>query len=299
MSADLLASFMSMFDGSDEARQDYLKMPWGYPGNKFEELAKILPNIPYRERYGEPFGGSGVVLANRRPSKFEVFNDRYSGMTDLLRVVRDPQLLPKLLERLELTCHSREEFIWCKSSWKNCQDPIERAARFYYVLRFAVNSKPNSTFGRSTLKGLSASSLLLHKALPRFQAIHDRYKAVLIENLDWRRCLLDFDTPDMVWYLDPTYLGTSNNYEHELSVQDHKELVLRIQNLKGFVAVSSFDNIETNAVYDKAGVWDHKYVWERTSSALTHAFQETNNFANKETDSERRKVRECLWVREN
>lgn len=288
---------MMMSLGTEEIREQYKKLPFAYPGAKDSSLNEILKHLPYGKGYGEAFGGSGVVLLNRTASKLEIFNDRYSGVTDFFRVVRDQKTFDAFMCRVNLTVHSREEFIWCKKTWKDCEDPVERAARWYYMIRFAVNCKPNSTFGRG--KGLKVRFAdRLHKSLPLFAPIHYRLHTVTIENLDWRICLQDFDQPGFVWYLDPTYLDSSpGTYAHELSVADHKELVERVKGMNGFVAVSSYDSPTTNAIYDKAGVWDDKITWPRITRALTQAQMETNGLESKETSNERTYKQEVLWVR--
>ncbi len=297
MSQDLQSLLLSFQSGS-EVREDFIKMPFGYPGNKFAELKQILQHIPIGKGYAEPFGGSGVVLLNRPMSKLEIFNDRYAGVTDFIRVARDPALLPQLLSRLEYTLHSREEFIWCKTTWKDTHDPVERAARWYYTIRFAVNSKPNSTFGRA--KGFGASfASTLHNSLPLFHAVHSRFKNVTLENLDWRTCIHDFDQVGMVWYFDPTYLdNVMGNYEFEMKESDHREMIHRIADMKGFVAVSSYSGPKTNAIYDVAGLWTDKIEWERPTKALTQAFLDTNHLDKKETSNARHIVKECLWIRD-
>lgn len=278
-------------------RETYLKLPFAYPGGKGEHLAHVLPHLPYGTGYGEAFGGSGAVLLNRHPSKLEIYNDRYGGITAFFRVVRDKVLYPQFMERINATVHSREEFIWCKKTWENCEDDVERAARWYYTARWAINGKAKSTFGRSKSPGVRFADRL-HKSLPLFGPIHARLHTVTIENLDWRTCLDDFDQTGFVWYLDPTYLDCApGTYDHELSVGDHVELVARIPYLKGFVAVSSYDGPTTKAIYDRAGVWDDCIKWERTTRALTQAFTETNSLLETETNTDRRPAKELLWIR--
>lgn len=297
--SSLTGLLLGMHDAS-EVREQYLRLPFGYPGSKAEQLDKILPHLPQREGYGEPFGGSGIVLLNRRASKLEVYNDRYSGVTCFFRVVRDKDKLPLLLERLEATLHSREEFIWCKETWKDHQDDIERAARWYYIIRHAVNSKPRSTFGRS-ISSKATFAGRLHKSLPLFKELSERLQTVQIENMDWRQLLTDYDAPDFVWYLDPTYLGsTKGTYDFELDERDHIELCERAQRLKGFVALSGYDNEETKKIYDKYH-WDEVHTWVRTTTALTQAFNAENGLLDYQSDSSRSKatVTECLWVRHN
>ncbi len=292
--SDLEAQLLGM--GIEEVRENFKKIPFAWPGGKGEQLANILPHLPHGTGYGEAFGGSGVVLLNRPPSKLEIFNDRYSGVTDFFRVIRDKELFPAFMERISCTVHSREDFIWCKRTWADCLDPVERAARWYYTIRFAVNGKIRSTFGRSKNPIVRFADRLI-KSLPLFPTIHYRFHTVTIENLDWRQCLDDFDQKGFVWYLDPTYLDCGpGTYEHELSIADHKELIARIPYLKGFVAVSSYDGPQTREIYDTIH-WDEVLTWSRTTTALTQAFTETNSFDTKETTSDRKKVKEMLWLR--
>ena len=123
---DLFSLFCSM-DDHEHKREEYIWAPFPYPGAKSRSLDHILPHLPYRNTYIEHFGGSGVVLLSRHESKLEVFNDRYSGVTQFYRTLRDPILEAKLLERVRLCLHSREEFMFCRDTWLACDDPIERS----------------------------------------------------------------------------------------------------------------------------------------------------------------------------
>lgn len=295
---DLSAMLLGMGGRNlEEVREQYLRLPFAYPGNKLDFIKDIAPHIPYDEAYGEPFGGSGALLLNRRPSKLEVYNDRYGGITHFFRVVREKDTYDAFMARIEFLLHSREEFIWCKSTWADCNDPVERAARWYYTIRFAVNGKAKSTFGRSVNAKVPFSDRL-HKSLPLFFPLHQRLVTVTIENMDWRQLITDYDRPGMVWYMDPTYLDSfPGAYEHELAVNDHKELVARIGMMHTFVAVSSYEGELTNSIYDVAGTWDDKIIWERNTTALTQAFTETNGLANLQTTSDREVKKEVLWIR--
>lgn len=288
--SDLTSMLLGM--GQEEIREYYIKLPFAWPGGKGQQLDKILPHLPHGSGYGEPFGGSGAVLLNREPTRLDIYNDRYGGITAFFRVIRHEESFNKFMARIETTVHSREEFIWCKKTWRDADlDDIERAARWYYMIRFSINCKPNTTFGRSKNPVVTFADRL-HKSLPLFHPIHRRLKTVTIENLDWRVCLDDFDQNGFVWYLDPTYLDCApGTYEHELSIQDHKELIARIPYLKGFVALSGYDGPQTRSVYDVPGLWDEVHTWERTTRARTQAPGED------EDPGERPRVKEMLWIR--
>ncbi len=292
----LTAMLLGMHGSEGVVREDFRRLPFAYPGSKADDINKILPHLPYGTGYGEAFGGSGVVLLNREPSKLEIYNDRYGGITCFFRVVRDNTMFSAFMERIATTLHSREEFIWCKRTWADCEDEVERAARWYYTIRFAVNGKASSTFGRSKNPVVRFADRLI-KSLPLFAPIHNRLHTVTIENLDWRVCLDDFDQKGFVWYLDPTYLDCfPGTYDHELSVDDHRELVQRISHLAGHVCVSAFDGPVTRSIYDIAGLWDDKIEWYRNTTMGTQAYTDSNNM-DEATHKGRHRVKEVLYIR--
>jgi len=286
----LLGLFQSLNQDA-EIRENYVRAPFGYPGAKFHSLDHILPELPYRKKFGEVFGGSGKVLLARHASHFEVFNDKYSGVTCFYRVLRNKELLQKLIERVEEVVHSREEFIWCKNTWKNCEDEVERAARWFYTIRMSFGAQCRN-FGRST----ESPSMIraYHNSIKLFPACHNRLGFVTIENQDWRQCLNDYDDYDMVWYLDPEYWNTTRGmYEVELKKSEHIEILERIQSLKGFVAISSYPNELYNG-YE----WDHVKTWEVKTSTLAAAFHEENNLKGFENVLQRKNATEALYIKE-
>lgn len=259
-------------------RESYKRAAFSYPGKKFDHLDKILPHLPVREVWCEAFGGSGVVTLNRPKSKLEVYNDRYSGVVSFFRCIRDSNLCGKLIERLELTSHSREEFIDSKD-WEDVNDPVERAAKWYVITNQSFGAVGRS-FGRGTAQPCHRG---FWKNLENIPAIVDRFKYVQIENLDWEQCLLDYDSPSTVFYLDPPYFATDEGaYNLNFSREDHRRLVNKIFELKGFVAISGY----ATSYYDTFP-WDEKFSW---------AVEMTQNKRNENTI---KVVTECLWIKES
>jgi DNA adenine methylase len=244
---------MKLFSSLDETviKEDYIRAPMSYPGGKRDSLEYILPLLPYRDCFVDVFGGGGSVLLNRRKSSLDVYNDRWSGVVAFYRCVRDKIKLDQLIERLSLTLHSREEHARARDTWKNCQDDVERAALWYTMVQFSFGAKFHH-FGR----GVKAPSMLwrkIHEKLDLFYPVHDRLKEVQIENLDYKSCFKDYDSFETVFYCDPPYVD-KDIYEHKI---DHSELCEKIFQLKGFVALSGYDN----EIYKKYG-WDSVHSWE-------------------------------------
>jgi DNA adenine methylase len=292
MSDELLGLFNAL-DNTPKVREDFIRAPFAYPGAKSRSVEKILPHLPYRNGYAEAFGGSGAVLLSRNSSPLEIFNDRYSGVTCFYRCIRDYQKLQRLTTRLELCLHSREEFIWCKNTWKDCEDEVERAARWWYTIVSSFGAQGRN-FGRC-VKGKAQIGPKLKTNLKLFHPCHVRMVHVQVENQDWRQILKDFDSSDMVFYLDPPYYQYAKGmYECEMSKEDHHELLERIFDLKGFVALSGYDN----PIYD-AKPWDNRHQWKIQVSSLGQAFNEENNLAGHEDTLKRGYAIETLWIKES
>lgn len=285
-----------MFNELDDAsmekveREKVVRAPFPWPGGKTKSLKNILPHLPYRTSYIEPFGGSGAVLLARQPSDLEVFNDRYSGITVFYRCLRDSQKSRDLVNRLSAILHSREEFVWCKETWENCDDEVERAARWYYTIMFSFGSIGRN-FGRGTGDNAQLAQKTANHVL-EFDQLHARLRQVVIENQDYKNILHDFDNPDAVFYLDPPYYKVyKGTYKCEIPDEEHKVMLNHIMEMQGFVALSGYDN-ELYNKYD----WDATYQWEAGVAIKPMAFHDSNN---KETETQQRETTtETLWIKE-
>jgi len=274
------------------SKDTIIKAPFAYPGSKSKSVEKILPHLPYTNIYVEPFGGSASILLARHKSKLEVFNDRYAGVTDFYKCLRDKDLTNQLIARLELTVHSREEFVDCKWNWDKTDDIVERAASWYYMTRYSFAS-----LGRNWGRALTTRAHLagvIRKRLDLFPVIHERFKEVQVENQDWYDCIVDYDSPDTVFYLDPPYIDAyRGTYKHEMNEADHRRLIDTIFSTKGFVALSGF----SNPVYEERN-WDDRHEWEAFVSIKPRAYTESNYKKKVEGLDKRSFSTEVLWIKE-
>jgi DNA adenine methylase len=292
----LLGLFESM-DDTPQIREDYVRVPIGYPGSKNRSLDKIMPHLPYRNTYCEPFGGSAAVLFARKPSNLEVYNDRFGGITTFYRCLRDPEKMKQLFELVDWTIHSREEFIHFKQTWEKEEDDVLRAFKWYYMHQSSFGNQGRH-FGRAT-SGQAQTGGRIRNNARFFEPVHRRLLNVQIENLDWRVIFRDYDNEETVWYLDPPYVRYSKGmYKHEFKKADHIELCERIQGLKGFVALSGYGDQETFDIYNKYD-WDDQFSWQTQSSMEGLAFTDTNNLAEYHDTIKRGVASEILYIRES
>lgn len=279
-------------DAYSDKRERIIRAPFAYPGGKLRSVEKILDLLPVDGVYVEPFGGSGVVLLNRPVSKVEVFNDRNSGVTCFYRVIRDPQKREELVEKLNLTVHSREEFCFCRDTWENVQDDVERAYRWYYMVRLSFGAIGRN-FGRAVRPASSSMFSKILVSLPEFAAVGPRLRHVQIENLDWSQCIFDYDSERTVFYIDPPYLGTDASIYGGLKfdLADHERLLDTIFSLKGFVALSGY----ANSLYDSRE-WDGRHTWDSFVSIKSICSEGTKSHLTDITT--RGTAEEVLWIKE-
>jgi len=267
-----------------------VKPPLGYPGNKFRSLHHILPHLPMQRGYCEPFGGMGTILLNRQKSQFEILNDKYSAVAELLLVLQSPKYLEKFTELCETTLHSRQFFYWCEETWYQQTDIVDRAFRWYYFQLYSFGQQGRH-FGRSTGKKNSDSGKLLQR-ISGFPPIHERLKNVLIENQDAMDIITDFDSSDMTFYLDPPYLDTYEGiYKYTMRKEEHKSLLDLIFRSKGFFAISTYKN----DLYESYP-WDDRIIWEVNQKMQSMAFTVGNNLIGCER-THRDEVSEVLYIK--
>lgn len=265
-----------------------IRAPMKYPGGKFDCLDALLPHLPYRGAFVDVFGGSGTVIFNRMSSPLDVYNDRYGGICAFYRALRnDPK---KLVDRLELICHSREEWEWCKATWADADlSDVERAARWYYMVQNSFVGLGRA-WARIT-KPTSPVAGVIQKKLPHFWLIHQRLMRVQIENLDWVDVMNDYDRPDTVFYLDPPYMhADQSGYEHKFTDEDHKRMCDKIMCTKGFVALSGYPN----ELYDRYE-WTNRIEFNRRDRANAQVANEHNG---REDIGDRKMMTEVLWIRD-
>lgn len=289
---DLFAMFMEAGSNDRVNDHDYIRAPFGWPGGKFKSLQHIIPRLGRGTILNDCCGGSGVITINA-PSSYslKVFNDRHSGVVAFFRCLKDPEKVGRLVDWLSLTPHSREDFVWCHDSWENVTDDVERAARWYYMLRISF-SQLGRNFGR-TLKGPNQLAKKLYSDLEHLWVIHERIigENVQIENRDCVLNMREYDSFTTDHYVDPDYLGTDPGiYEHRV---DHQLLLKAVFEMQGQVFVSGY----RSELYDSYP-WDEIQTWDVMVSTKAQAFNERNHLAHKEGFMDRsRKAQEVLYIK--
>ena len=162
--------------------------------------------------------------------------------------------LQGVIEKLEWSLASREEFdrLWNLNPEE--LDETTRAYRFYYLLMSSWGGELKSArFQTSISDGGGGNRLIgaLRSAEKRLRDAHQRLQGVIIEHMDWRDCLERYDDPRTFFYLDPPYPQNNCNYVHTMrSFEEHQELFERLQNTKAKWLLSTYDKPELQALFN-------------------------------------------------
>lgn len=246
------------------------RSPFPWFGGKQRLADDIISFFPPHRVYVEVFGGGASVLLSKAPSTLDVYNDREDGLVGFFRCLRDEP--DRLVPLLELTPYSRTEFLECVDTWRFVADPVERARRFYVAVSqcFGGHAVKDDRSGKRGWGGARLGRMHLSRAASTKNRVDhiwrfvDRMRSVQIDNLDWRACLDRYDSPDTVFYLDPPYVPAtrrSGGYTHELTLDDHEELVARVLDLDGVAVISGYEH-ETYAPLVDAGFTRREFsVW--------------------------------------
>lgn len=224
-----------------------MKPAFPYYGGKAYHTENILPHFPEHHTFVELFGGSGALLLAKPPSRVEVFNDIDSGVTNFYAVLRDKGASEELIRRLRLTPYSREEYYTCLHTWRACPDPIEKARRWYFVQVASYNGRFGVGFSTSASASSCGKSSFVSSYQARINRIPDvanRFADVIVEHLDFRKCIAKYDTPNTLFYGDAPYVIDTRNktstYQHEMSNEDHADLVCLALSSKGMWVISGY-----------------------------------------------------------
>lgn len=221
-----------------------------YHGGKFRLAAWLMRFFPRHEVYTEAFGGAAGVLLQKPRAHGEVYNDLDGEVVNFFRCLRDPHLRAALVESCRFTPYARDEF---EQAWEPVDDGnmLERARRLAIRAQMGFGSAgatKGTTGLRTDLKRRFTTAQQDWASYPAaIAAAGERFAGVLIENRSGLEVLQQHDGPTTLHFVDPPYLHEARNlrpgggYRHELSDEDHEDLIACVRELEGMVVIGGYD----------------------------------------------------------
>ena len=219
-----------------------------YHGAKFRLAPWIMQFFPEHYTYVEPFGGAAGVLLQKPRSMSEVYNDLDREMVNVFRVLQDPDKASELERLLTVTPYSRDEFFL---SYEDTDEPIEQARRTIIRASQGFGSagatKHKTGFRIDSARKYGTAAHIWTRYPEKIASFVERLQAVVIENKPAIEVIDNHDRADTLFYLDPPYVFSTRimrkggYYHHEMSDDDHLQLLTRINKVQGMVVLSGYD----------------------------------------------------------
>jgi len=217
-----------------------------YMGGKSLLSHKIVSRIPKHNCYCEVFAGAAWILFRKDESDVEIINDINTDLVTLYRVVK--LHLEEFIRYLKWILVAREEFERFKLENPETLTDIQRAVRFYYLLKLGYAARIKSpSFSVATT---SKPRLNLLRVEEELSAVHLRLSQVYIENKCYAEFIMKYDKPDTFFYLDPPYYGCEDYYGAGIfSRTDFTSLAEMLRSINGKFLLSINDAAEIRQLF--------------------------------------------------
>ena len=219
-----------------------------YMGGKSLLADRIISRFPDHQCYVEVFAGAAWLLFKKdeKTSRVEIINDINLDLVTLYRVIK--YHIEEFIRYFKWILVARDEFERFKIEAPESLTDIQRAARFYYLLKtgYAARIK-NPTFSIATSGQPRLNLLRIEEEL---SAVHLRLSRVYVENRHYEVLIPKFDKPDTLFYIDPPYHGYENYYGDDVFYRsDFEKLRDVLAGIKGKFIMSMNDVPEIRKLY--------------------------------------------------
>ncbi len=204
-------------------------------------------------------GGLGEFWNWPHEGTSEAVNDTYGALTNFWRTLQNKQLFADFHRQVDAMPFSQVE-------WED-SDP-STAIGFFVRFRQSRQGLGNdySTPTRRTRRGMNEQVSAWLTAVAGLADCHRRLKRVEIRNMDFRQFIYKYDHSKALFYCDPPYVHSTRStgggeYGHEMTEDDHTELLDQLGHLSGRFLLSGYQC----ALYDQAAA---KYGWTRHEKVI-------------------------------
>jgi DNA adenine methylase len=264
--------------------------PLKWHGGKSYLAAKIVAMMPPHVHYVEPFaGGLSVLLSKSADGVSEVANDLNSGLSLFWKTLANPELFERFRRHVEAMPFAEKLHDEAAAHIQSGEtdDEIATAVAFFVACRqsLAGRMKGFATLSRTrTRRGMNEQASAWLTTVDGLEAVHERLRRVVILHRDALDVIRQQDGPATLFYLDPPYMhatrATVGEYAHEMTDEDHGELLAALGQIKGRFLLSGY----RSELYDEAAA---AYDWHRRD------FDLPNNSAG---GAMKRRMVECVWT---
>ena len=219
-----------------------------YPGAKWGVAPWVISHFPEHRSYLEPFFGSGAVLFTKSSSAIETVSDVDGDIVNLFEWIKnDPE---RLAHEIYFTPYARAEYDRAWAEQYTEKDSFKRAVNFYIRMMqgHGFRTTGEKVGWKNDVQGREAAYAAKSwcKVPELIMEAAERLRGVQIENRPAVELIRRFNYPNVLIYADPPYLLSTRQrrkqYRHEMTDDDHVELLEALKAHKGPAIISGYDS---------------------------------------------------------
>jgi DNA adenine methylase len=204
-------------------------------GNKTRIAHDIIKYFPPHTTYIEPFFGAGGMFFSKPKAKYNILNDLDEDVFNLFFVLKnDKDELYRSIHRMPI-----HEALW--QHWRKNKevDPVMKAVRFLFLSNFGYMGKGETL---RFCNGNQKKLLLDYIDLTYLKIWDCEFSCVSFEKVISKIPKADRQDKQVLFYFDPPYLDTTNNYSNSFTEENSKMLFDDASEMQCNWAMSEFDH---------------------------------------------------------
>lgn len=243
----------------------------------------IISLMPPHVHYVEPFGGGMSVLLSKPDEMIddhsEVVNDLNKELINFFLVLQDDDLRLEMMKVLQFAPMSEHLF---KEASTGVSVNVTGMPNVHAAINFFIrNRQSRQGMGRSfatlsrtrTRRGMNEQASAWLSAISDLDSFTERLKRVVILSRDYQDVIVQNDSPESFFFLDPPYVPETRvggEYEHEMTADDHAVMLDLLTAIEGKFLLSGYHN----ELYDQWATENGFSVFEQETVAHSSGAKE-------------------------
>ena len=206
------------------------------------EIMILLNQIDFRG-YAEVFPGSAAVFFKKKPSPFEVLNDKNGNVANFYKAMQ--LRFDELHDMIKSTLHDEYTHSTAADIYRNfnIHSELDRAWAFWVLCNSSYSASLSAGFQyvKNKTDNWSPATRVKNKR-DLFKHYRKRLESVTILNRDAIDIIKIYDGSDIVFYCDPPYVGANQGHYSGYSQSDFCDLLEALSVTKSKFILSSYPN---------------------------------------------------------
>lgn len=218
-----------------------MRTPITYYGSKQRMAPLIISMIPKHRIYCEPFFGGGAVFFQKKKAGLEVINDMNEDLISFYLCAQNR--FEELDQLIQNSLCSESMYLYAKDIY-NDRTPSDEISKAWAVWMITNGSYSGSMHGGwkwcNGTSGSNTGVFLRNKRRDFNKLLCERLEDVQISCRDALEVIINRDSEDTFFYLDPPYPGAVQGHYYGYTHTMLYDLLQVLSNIKGKFILSNY-----------------------------------------------------------